>query len=483
VIGSAEYRSPVAVVAAKERLELRRDGRWRLALGLVTGLLVLAAVTGWRTAAAANREVEQAAAADRAAWLGQGARNPHTAAHFGQYAFRPLSPLAFVDRGVDTYIGRAIWMEAHSQDPARHRAAEDRTALARLGEPSAASVLQVLVPLVLVLLAFGAVAGERETGTWRQVLAQGVSPPAVALGKMLGLGSAVALPLGIAALVGAVALGVSGGGQPLPGQLARYVVLVAGYGLFFVGFLGLALAVSALARSRRVALLALFGLWVVTTTLVPRLLADWTERLTPVPPAGRFWAQIAEDKEKGIDGHDPADERAKAFEREVLARYGVEKLEDLPVSFDGLAMQAGEEHGNQVFDRRWGEVWDAYQRQERWQTGFGLVAPQLALRGLSMAMAGTDLAHHRHFAQAAESHRRVINRQLNEHFAQNAGRESWDWKADPAFWATVPEFVYQPPALPSLLAARWRELLVLAGWALLGPALAVFAARRAAAAA
>lgn len=471
----------VAVVARKELTELARDGRLRWAGGLVTTLLVLAAVVGWMRHGEVEREVAQAAAADQQAWLAQGPRNPHSAAHFGQYAFRPSSPLSFLDGGVDSFVGNAIWMEAHSQDPARHRAAEDKTALARLGEPSAAFVLRTLVPLVLLLLAFGSVAGEREQGTWRQALAQGASPVALVLGKLVALATVIGLPLLLAALVGGLGLVGSGAGATLPGSFARYLALVAGTLLFLLGFLGLSLAVSAWARSRRVALLALFGVWITTTAILPRLLGDLAERQRPVPPPTLFWKLIADDQSQGIDGHNPADERTRELEKRVMAEYGVTRIEDLPVNFDAIAMQAGEDYSNQVFDRRWGEVWDTYQRQERFQAAWSPLVPVVALRGLSMAMAGTDLAHQRHFATAAEGHRRVINRQLNAHMRDFAGKEAFAWRADPAFWAEVPRFSYTPPGFGDALAGRLPELGALLAWAFLGPFLATFAARRAAA--
>ena len=52
------------------------------------------------------------------------------------------------------------------------------------------------VSLLIVLLTFGALAGERERGTLRQVLSLGVRPRDLVLGKALGLapGDALTLP-------------------------------------------------------------------------------------------------------------------------------------------------------------------------------------------------------------------------------------------------------------------------------------------------
>jgi ABC-2 type transport system permease protein len=57
------------------------------------------------------------------------------------YAFKPRLPLSFVDTGMDSFTGAAIWGEAHYQNPSRFRPAEDGTALQRFGELTAALVL------------------------------------------------------------------------------------------------------------------------------------------------------------------------------------------------------------------------------------------------------------------------------------------------------------------------------------------------------
>ena len=95
-----------------------------------------------------DRERAAAAATDRALWTGQGAKNPHAAAHFGQYAFKPQSPLALADPGVDAYVGEAVWLEAHRQNEAQFRSARDTGVAARLGGLSFAFVLQTIMPLV-----------------------------------------------------------------------------------------------------------------------------------------------------------------------------------------------------------------------------------------------------------------------------------------------------------------------------------------------
>jgi hypothetical protein len=82
----------IRAVAAKELMEMRRDRRL-LALFLFYLVLMCAAIGfGAAENIRISRERSAAAEADRLLWIGQGAKNPHAAAHFGQYAFKPVSP-------------------------------------------------------------------------------------------------------------------------------------------------------------------------------------------------------------------------------------------------------------------------------------------------------------------------------------------------------------------------------------------------------
>lgn len=444
---------------------MRRDGRFRLAASTTLALLVAALVMGashYRTSA---REVLEATSRDRALWEGQGAKNPHSAAHYGVYAFKPAPVLSFADRGLDAYLGQMIWLEAHWQNLAQNRPAEDRTAVQRFGELTAASVLQGLIPLLIILLAFGAFAGERDLGTLRQLASLGVPPRTLALGKALGVAGAILALLIPASVAGALGLVLSGSGAVSPDGL-RVALLSSGYLLYFTAILGLSLAVSAVVSSSRAALLGLLAFWVLNTLVVPRAAADLSERLYPGPSPSAFRALLEADMANGIDGHSPADQRAKELEAKVLAQYGVREIKDLPVGFAGLRLQASEEHANEVFDRRFVELWDAFERQSRVHISASVAAPFLAVRALSMGLSGTDFAHHRHFATAAEGYRRDLQRLLNAEIVERGKGESNTYMAREDLWRRTPSFRYDAPDTVAVARQQGGAFGMLGLWAL-----------------
>jgi ABC-2 type transport system permease protein len=450
----------------REWLEVVRDGRARLLAGSILLLLAGALAAGAVGVRAQRAERAAAESLTRAHWLSQEAKNPHSAAHYGVYAFKPAPVLSLVDRGVDPYTGQLTWLEAHKQNEFKGRQAQDAVPLARLGALTASTVLQLLVPLLIIVVGFGAFAGEREQGTLRQLLALGVTPRTLTAGKALGLGSALAAVLLPATLLGVAAIGLVEGAGAVRADAGRLTTLGLVYLAYFALWMAITLGVSARLRTPRAALLTLLGAWMVTGLLAPPLAADVARRAVPVPTAYEFAARIAEDFAKGIDGHDPADARAKALERRVLAQYGVDSVSQLPVSFAGIALQAGEAYGDTVYDRRFGELWSAYERQEGVRTWVAVAAPVLAVRALSMGLAGTDVAQYRRFADAAERYRRRFVGEMNEDLTQHGVAAGFAYKADASLWARVPAFAYDAPSLAWVLDRQARPLVVLLAWVL-----------------
>jgi ABC-2 type transport system permease protein len=167
-----------------------------------------------------QRERETAAVADRALWLGQSAKNPHLAAHFGQYAFKPVSPLTLADPGVNAFVGSAVWLEAHKQNEARFRLARDSGGAARLGGLSLAFVIQIIAPLIIIMTGFAAFSRERESGTLRQLLGAGARSTDLLAGKALALFGVASLLLANGFVAPRVASGMARIAAPTPSASA-----------------------------------------------------------------------------------------------------------------------------------------------------------------------------------------------------------------------------------------------------------------------
>lgn len=449
----------ISHIAKKEILEMRNDGRFLAASAIVLSLLTLSLAIGWQQYRDVAKQHEQARAQTREQWLSQGKKNPHSAAHYGVYAFKPKSPLSLIDRGADQYTGVAVWLEAHKQNEFKYKPARDANTLARFGDLTASGVLQLLLPLLIILMSFSAFAGEREQGTLRLLLSMGVPRDKLAIGKALGIAGGLGLLLVPSAVLGSAALMLASEDGSFMANLPRLGWMTMGYLLYFAAFIGISLTVSAMAKSGRLALVCLLGFWIFNGLAAPRLLSDLSRSVYRTPSSFEF-AQ-AMDREMKATG--PA--REVAFRQRVLAQYKVSKTEELPVAFSGLSLEDSEQHGNEIYDAHYGRLWDRFEAQNRFQQQGAILAPLLAVRSLSMGLAGTDFAQFRHFSAAAEQYRRGLISTVNADITANAaGKERYE--ADETLWSKVPPFRYDAPGVETVVAQQSLSLLLLAGWAI-----------------
>jgi ABC-2 type transport system permease protein len=281
----------------------------------------------------------------------------------------------------------------------------------------------------------------------------------------LGILSALALLLAPAILLDCGALVWQGTSALTTDSLLRFGLLAAVYALYFSIVVGAALLVSMLASSSRTALVILLACWIGNCLIVPRLAADLSERLYPTPDGEAFQRAIEREMKDGVDGHDPSSARTEELRQQLLTQYGVSKVEDLPLNFTGLAMQAGEEYGNRIYDRRYAELWALYERQQRVHRALTVFAPLNALRQLSAGLAGTDFAAHRHFAIAAEQYRRLLNKQMNDALTYQSRSDGRTFKANASLWQSTPKFSYAALSLKSALQQHRWHLGLLLVWA------------------
>jgi len=465
--GFASSTAAVLLISRKEWLEFRRDNRWRT-LVVVTLLLTLAALgRGLLRTERLEQEHHLSETGDRHVWTAQGDKNPHSAAHFGQYAFKPVGPLAVAEPGIDEHVGNAVYLEAHKQNEVQFRAARDATFAARMGHLTLAFVFQIVLPLMAILLGFAAFSGEREHGTLRQLLSLGVRPIHLLLGKALA-GMCVLLGLLVLASLGlGIGLTIFGSDHlvEVGGDGLRLCGMFIGYSIYLLGFFALSLAVSMKASDSQAALVGLLVYWLLNSFLMPRLMTDLVRHGDPLPTQITFRAAISDDK-KQLFGHDETHPGFIAFRDRVLKQYQVMRVEDLPVSFRGLSLREDDEAGYRIFDRHFGKLQAQIERQDLWRAAPAVFFPMLALQPFSMAMAGTDNRHHHHFVKAAEQHRRLIQTAASQNLIDHAKNGDNSYVAPASTWNNIASFEYRQPDTGWALQGQFLNFASLAIWCL-----------------
>lgn len=462
----------ILTLLANEWRGLLRDGRAAMLLALGA---VLAIASTWTAASTDARErlAQVAATGDaREAWMERDLDNPHQRAHFGDFVFRPSGPLAGLDSGLQMVTGRAVRLEAHRQNDAVHVPHKEASSLLRFDRLEPSTVLNLLVPLVLILAGFGTVASERESGRLRLLRIQGASPLTLLLAKALSLWS-------IGVLLNLLVVGTH---LLFAQEAAAFGPTVAYFSVHFLALWivsVLVACVSSWCSRPGTAAGVLLGLWVASAIALPRLTALAANAAIPLPSRDAFDAAMQEDREKGLDGHNPSDVRRLQVEESVLAEYGVSTKEELPVNLDGFLMQADEEYGNKVWDQHFGQLEQLMRRQSGLVGSLSFVNPLQAADRISMSIAGTGLDSHLAFLDQVESHRRSLVQRLNDEHALGGSKTGdWGWKPELEFYESFATFRFEPPSLGQALArcrAEWGALLV---WAIGLTGLLFYSARR-----
>ena len=398
----------------------------------------------------------------RTQWESIDAMNPHSAAHYGTYVFKPANLLSSLDEGVNSITGNVLRVEGHVQNEIVHSEASQMQSISKFGKLKSSLLLQYIVPILLIFLAFSSISTEKRSGRLKLLVLQGAKPISLIFAKTLSIWL-----YGIGLLALTVIAYAFYNVSELNGEvLSRTAMLFLSYSLYYFIITGLTVFFSARWKNPTIALTSMLGIWIIWTVFLPNILMSSVEKWHELPSRNAFKIAMKEDRSKGLDGHNPSDERKEELEVSVLKEYGVDSLSQLPINFDGIVMQEDEEYGNKVWDKHFGELREILEAQKQsYQLG-GLINPFISLQNASMGFAGNDNLHHQEFLVQVENYRRVFIKMLNDKHAFGGSKTGdWGWKADNDFFKSVPDFEYTPTALASVFSYYITDIMLLLCWA------------------
>ncbi|MCC2978336.1 DUF3526 domain-containing protein [Sphingomonas sp. PL-96] len=451
---------------------LLRAARVRWIAGVLLLLIGISFALAWSEARQSLAETNALQSTERARWLDQDPKNPHSAAHYGQWLFKQPSPLAVLDPGVEPYVGRMMRAEAHHYNDAIFRAAQDRSPLTRAGTGTVADILHLVVPLAAILLGFSAFAVDRERGTLRLALGNGTAPGRLLAARFGALWTVLVLAIGIPSLLlgGFASLTLGGAGWQSGTRVLLWVAAEIGY---VTAFLAFALLASLLARTARGALAFSLLAWALLCVAVPRLVTAGVETIAPTPSQQTMIARVEDEIRRYNSGEANAERQ-----RRLLARYGVRSVDELPVNLGGTLGHEREQHDYAAYDRGLAEFHAALIRQDRLAGWAGILSPMVAIQSVSQAIAGTDFRRHIEFLTSAERYRRRLVDTMNLDLAAHPAGTDSPYLGRRALWERVPPYAYNPTALATSLRDASVPLAILAAWIVLVIGAAAVAARK-----
>lgn len=428
--------------------ELRQQARnkvfWIL-LPLTLTLAVLTAFTHWQQQQSFLQSQQQWQAKNAELWQTQPDRHPHRVAHYGSMVFKPISPLSFIDAGVNPFVGNALFLEAHRQNSSSIKQFQFGASNLALGYPSLATLILALWPLVLITLAYSTFSGERERGNLKMVLALGVPWRVIFFAKLLayGLISAALLIVlfgGVAILLLRIAAGAD--------LWLRFTALFILYSIYCGIWVAAVVSVSAICRTNQQSLWSLFCAWLLIVVLVPRIIPAISQTLYPIPNRAMFDVALAATLEKMGDSHDPNDPHFAQFREQILQKYKVGSVEQLPLNWRGLVMTEGERLTSVAFQAHYNELHQQFARQDALRDRLVWLSPYALTKLFSSSLAGTNAADFYEFEKQAEAFRYDMVQKLNHYHTHDIHFDNdRQQKLDRQAWLDFSSFEYRPETL------------------------------------
>lgn len=431
------------VIIAKEIRQLMRL-RTLLPVCLILFVLLLLGFTGsYRSYRQAVKAANAANEQFRTEWDSLKSRNAHSAAHYGTYIFRQRTALSAFDNGLEPYSGHSYRIEAHKQHALYSQPVPASANYQRFGTLTMASVLQIILPLLLIFLYYDSYSREKEQGTLRLLLIQGASPRTIIAGKAIAallVTALLLLPVMLFLIVQADA-GVTG-------------LLLLSYFLYGSIFAIVSICISAIAANSRQSLLWLLCIWLMWVIVLPRTFAAFFEMRHPLPSTYTIEKKYREAERKDVAI------RRKKITDSLLVRYKADSVQQLPVNAGAIIMQSFEDHAAALYEASMRELDSGIMRQNGYVTAGSCIDPYLAIRQLSMALSGTDLEESMRFNRAARAYRNNFIRTLNEQQALGkSDPHGTEGSTGPEFYRNMAPFIYQP-----VRSAFLPSLFLLAGW-------------------
>ncbi|MCI9843344.1 ABC transporter permease [Flavobacterium pectinovorum] len=432
-------------------------------------LLLYAAFSGWENYTNQNETSEKYQHESREDWLKNPDKNPHRMAHYGNFAFRKSTSLSVFEFGMEPFFGNAIYLEAHKQNTANFSEAGFSNSMLRFGEISIAMVLQILLPLLIFFLGFNSVAAERENGTLKLLLSQGISWKQLLIGKTLGIASVIMMLFIPTIIILAFVWLLLQNFAVSFDETVKMLLFIGFHFLYLLFFCAIAVLISALSKTSKKALISLIGIWLVFTIILPRTTQAIGAYIYEAPSKIQFNSDIEKDILKQGDSHNPNDPHYKAIKDSLLRTYKVDSVQKLPFNYSGFIMTEGERISSNIYNQHLEDLLEIYKKQNSFSKTVSFINPYIAMKNVSMGLSNTDYDSYIDFQKQAEAYRYDMAQKMNAlqiKYISNKkpGPNDKPLTIGKEHWADVQEFHYEPKGIFDILKSEIISIISIILW-------------------
>lgn len=416
-----------------------------------------------------NQNKETISNIERERWLNQGEKDPHSAAHYSVFAFKSTPILTSLDAGIEPFVGQTVWLEAHAQNNMLYRPQGEATVLQRAGLLHPSSLIITFAPLFICLLIFSIIALQKEKGILRFVLSTSTHSTKFIFAKMFAVMLVLICTLIMPSCLVALINMISQTSFSLD-NIYRLLLWALTMSCYLLIIAMLAMSITLISRSARLALIVLVGFWIVTVLILPRWISSSINLSMPLPTTQNIQTELAK-KAPSYWTAEQGEERRQA----ILKEHGVDTEDELSIDLRGAQLDYAERHSHKVFDQVLGNLYQKVDNQDDRFELFSLLSPAIALYSVSPIISGTDFSQHQHFITTAEQYRRSLVNRMNQEVMAHPNSKHTD---DESLWAQIPQFTYQPLIINESLQKASSALFSLALWGALSFTLLLFTIRK-----
>jgi ABC-type transport system involved in multi-copper enzyme maturation permease subunit len=372
----------------------------------------------------------------------------------GAKAFAPPSPLSFISLGLELVRPNIAETPAGT--------AADPPVAMRLGNNQGRDnlyeffygpldlvfIVAVVMSFLAIILTYGAIAGEKEQGTLRQVLSNPVPRAKIILAKAMANGLVLIIPFLLALILSLTILEVQGSPLSALGGAWTSIGLAVLICVLFIGaFFNLGLLISALTKQAVPALVALLLAWVFLYGVYPRLSSAAAQVLYPVKSEARVALEKAQirrsvDKERDAEIEKVAQTMPEDWKSEAFKEGGKRQAE-----IRGR-YQAKLEESWRILDR---DVEERQKSRNALTANIARLSPVSSFVRPLAELSRTGWLEYEQFNQEVRQHEGALNRDIfgKSRMIRTKGGVAMANEADPN--APAPVFAYVPTTEESLV--------------------------------
>lgn len=331
-------------------------------------------------------------------------------------AFRPPAVLSVFSEGLEKRIGDSATIELDKIPQMTDAAAQGNPYQSVFPLFDASLVFKVVLSILALLVAYDAIAGERERGTLRLILSGAIRRHQVLLAKLLAGLLVLTVPITITFVVGLLLLLSFPTVSLTASDWGRIALMYVATLVFVSAMYNVGLLFSCLTRRSATALMLGLFFWILAGIVVPNGSVYLAAEMRPPEPQEEIDARMAslrQDHQSEWDARKPRapsnvarSDARDAFGRGYLRLLNRSYLEYLQVYYR-LRCPLDIGYADRFWEVELGYLNSLY-RQKRLADGLARISPISLYDAVMSSLAGTDTTAFQRFVDAVRSYRARI---------------------------------------------------------------------------